>query len=111
MPENERSKFTPEASAGQSSSNSGPAGAQAGTMAVDYEGTGDAFLGPEAHVVSGEPAHRPHVEDDARGGPAMVLDLGHNPHAAVAGGDDLVHSQGTAEDGSVRSPDDSRKDA
>ena len=111
MPEDERSKFMPDAHAGQSSSNSGPAGASAGTMAVDYEGKGDPFLGPEAHVVSGEPANAPNVEDDPRGGPAMNIDVGKNPHGGVEGGDDLVHSDGFADDHSVRSPDNSRKDA
>lgn len=105
MPDDERNKFIPEAHAGQSSSNSGPAGAQAGTMAVEYEGKGDPFLGPEAHVVRGEPARTPDVEDEPRGRPAMTLDVGKNPHGDVKGGDDLVHSRGFADDHSVRSPD------
>ncbi len=74
----ERSKFTQDAHAGQSSSNSGPAGAQAGTMAVDYEGEGDPFLGEGAHLVSGE-RREPQVDEDMRDSPHLVLDRGHDP--------------------------------
>jgi hypothetical protein len=75
-------------------------------MSPDYEGTGDGFLGPDAHVVSGE-ARQPDL-GDPRGGPAMQIDTGRNPQAD-AGGDDLVRSHDGREDDSVRSAEESRK--
>jgi hypothetical protein len=107
--DDETPKFTPEARAGQSSSNTGPAGASAGTFTPAY-GKEDPFLGPDAHVVSGE-ERRVRVDDDMRDSPAMVLDVGRNPNAGREGGDDIVRSHGGTEDESVRSAEDSRKDA
>jgi hypothetical protein len=100
------SKFGGEARAGQTStSTGGSAGAREGTMSPDYEGTGDGFLGPDAHVVSGEP-RTGDLGGDQRGGPAMVIDPGRNPNPS-AGGDDLVRSHGQDDD-SVRTAEESR---
>jgi hypothetical protein len=100
-------KFGGEARAGQTStSTGGSAGAREGTMSPDYEGTGDGFLGPDAHVVSGEP-RTGDLGGDTRGGPAMVIDTGRNPNAS-AGGDDLARSHGQDDD-SVRTAEQSRK--
>ena len=104
----ETAKFQQEARAGQSSSNSGPAGRTEGTFEPAY-GKDDPFLGPEAHVVSGEPRHV-QVDEDMRDSPGMVLDYGRNPNEG-RGGDDAVRSHGGTEDESVRSADESRKDA
>ena len=104
----ESTKFGGEARAGQSSSSSGGSGgAREGTMAPDYEGTGDGFLGPETRAVSGE-RRDPGVEDDPRGGPAMRLDLGRNPQGGERG-DDLVRSHGGDEAESVRTAEESRR--
>jgi hypothetical protein len=105
----ESAKFQQEARAGQSSSNSGPAGRTEGTFEPAY-GKEDPFLGADAHVVSGE-ERRVQVDDDMRDSPGMVLDVGRNPQGGGQGGDDLVRSHGGAEDESVRSADESRKDA
>jgi len=102
----ESTKFGGEARAGQtSSSTGGSVGAREGTASPDYEGTGDGFLGPDAHVVSGE-RRDPGVEFDPHGGPAMVIDTGRNPQPN-AGGDDLVRSHGQDDD-SVRTAEQSR---
>ena len=106
--DNETGKFQPEARAGQSSSNTGPAGASEGTFAPAY-GKEDPFLGKEAHVVSGE-ARSVRIDADAHDSPAMVIDTGRNPNEGL-GADDLARSHGGTEDESVRSADESRKDA
>ena len=103
----ESTKFGGEARAGQSSSSTGGSvGAREGTASPDYEGTGDGFLGPDAHVVSGE--RREPGAGDVRGGPAMQLDLGRNPQGGDRG-DDLVRSHGGSEDESVRTAEESRR--
>ena len=104
----ETGKFQPDAHAGQSSSNNGPAGATEGTFAPAY-GKEDPFLGPGARVVSGED-RRVKVDGDAHDAPAMVIDTGRNPNEGL-GADDLARSHGGTEDESVRSADESRKDS
>ncbi len=69
--------------AGQSSSPATGVGATVGSFAPDYEGAGDPFLGPDAHVVSGEPRPGPQVDDDMRDSPALVLDAGRDPHGGA----------------------------
>ena len=93
-----------DARAAQSSSSTGGSTGGEGTMTPDYEGK-DGFLGEDARVVSGED-RTPQVGDDARGGPAMVIDQGRNPNPD-AGGDDLVRSHGQDDD-SVRTAEESR---
>ena len=93
-----------DARAGQTSSGTGGSTGGEGTMTPDYEGK-DGFLGEGAHVVSGED-RRPRVDDDPRGGPAMVIDQGRNPNPD-AGGDDLARSHGQDDD-SVRTAEESR---
>ena len=86
--------------AGQSSSPTTGAGAVVGGFEPNYEG-GDPFLGEGAHVVSGDPRPGPQVDDDMRDSPALVLDLGRDPHG---GGKDVgvvrSHEAGDAGQGS-----------
>lgn len=87
--------------AGQTSSpaTSGTAAAVGGSFAPAYDDV-DPFLGPGAHVVSGE-ARGPVVDDDMRDSPGLNLDGGRDPHG---GGKDVgvvrSHEPGDAGQGS-----------
>ena len=65
--------------AGQTSSPATSGGAVGGSFEPAY-GKDDPFLGPDAHIVSGE-ARGPVIEGDAHDSPGLVLDRGRDPHA------------------------------
>jgi hypothetical protein len=76
------------------------AGAVVGSFEPAYDG-GDPFLGPGAHVESGQSRPGPVVDDDMRDSPGLNLDLGRAPHG---GGKDVgvvrSHEPGDAGQGS-----------
>lgn len=86
--------------AGQTSSPTTGTGASVGYFTPAY-GKEDPFLGPDAHVVSGEPRPGPVVDNDMRDSPALNLDVGRDPHG---GGKDVgvvrSHEPGDAGQGS-----------
>lgn len=85
--------------AGQTSSPTTGAAAVGGSFAPAYDDV-DPFLGPDAHVVSGQ-ARGPVVDDDMRDSPGLNLDVGRDPHG---GGKDVgvvrSHEPGDAGQGS-----------
>jgi hypothetical protein len=84
--------------AGQTSSPATSGGAVGGSFTPAY-GKEDPFLGPGAHVVSGQ-ARGPVIDGDAHDSPGLNLDGGRNPHPDKDAGVVRSHEPGDAGQGS-----------